>query len=278
MTWDVPASCTDCSLTVLLYGASKAGKSTASVTTVAPRLYFDVEAASRFLPIQRVNWNPSEPPPEADGTWDTAVVQTRSWADVEKAYQWLASGRHPFRSVIIDSISELQNRFLEQEAGRSQPTMQQFGSTYRAVGGLVRDVRDLTVHPTNPITQVVLVAMAKQGQDGRWHPWVIGQLATVLPYLLDVTGYLYIDAVVDPITGEVAEHRKLLTRPTADFEAGERVGGRIARIIENPRLDQMLAQVFPGDAAPVSTTEEQQPQEVPPPPVEADTDEQEVGV
>ena len=257
MTWDVPASCTDCSLTALVYGASKSGKSTLSVTTVAPRLYFDVEAASRFLPIQRVTWDPKDPPPEDDGSWDTCVVQTRTWADVEKGYQWLASGRHPFRSVIIDSISELQNRFLEKEAGRSQPTMQVYGTAYRAIGGLVRDIRDLTVHPTNAITQVVMVAMAKQGQDGRWHPWLVGQVATVLPYLLDITGYLYIDSETDPLTGEVTEIRKLLTRPTPDFEAGERVGGRVPRIVENPRLDQMLAQVFPGEVPGEVSTDSQ---------------------
>jgi hypothetical protein len=238
-----------------LYGASKAGKSTLAATTVEPRLMFDVEAASRFLPIKRVVWDPSDPPPEYDGSWDTAVVNTRSWKDVERGYQWLASGRHPFRSVIIDSISELQNRFLEQEAGRTQPTMQNYGAAYRAVGGLVRDIRDLTVHPINPITQVVMVAMARQGQDGRWHPWLVGQVATVLPYLLDVTGYLYIDPVTDPLSGEVTETRKLLTRATSDFEAGERVGGRIPRIVENPRLDQMLTLVFPAEGAESSLPE-----------------------
>jgi len=253
--WDLPASCTDCSLTALLYGASKAGKSTASVTTVEPRLYFDVEAASRFLPIKRIVWDPAQPPPEYDGSWDTAVVQTRSWGDVKKAYQWLASGKHPFRSIIIDSITELQNRFLEQEAGRTQPTMQIYGAAYREVGGLVRDIRDLTVHPSNPITQVVMVAMAKEGQDGRWHPWLVGQLATVLPYLLDVTGYLYIDTVADPLTGDITDTRKLLTRATADFEAGERVGGRIPRIVENPNFAHMLAQVFPGEVPPAPAAE-----------------------
>ena len=124
---------TDRSLTILVHGASKSGKSFLSVTAPPPRLYLDVEAASRSLPIERVLWNPAkEKPPEPDASW-IAVVPTRDWAAVDKVYQWLASGKHPFRSLIIDYISELQQRYIESVGGRSQLTMQQWGDTFRAV-------------------------------------------------------------------------------------------------------------------------------------------------
>lgn len=232
------------SLSILIYGPSKVGKSTLAVTSPAPRLLMDVEAASRFLPIKSVRWDPSkEKPPVPDGTWDTAVVATRDWSSVEKAYQWLASGKHPFKSFIIDSISELQNRYLEQIAGRKQATMNQWGDTYRTVGGLVRDIRDLTEHPTKPIECVVMTAMTKH-IDGLFRPWCQGQLQSFLPYAMDACGYLYVDREVNTLTAEISEVRKIITRTHPEFEAGERVGGAWPATLERPNLSTMIDMIF----------------------------------
>ena len=231
------------SLTVLVHGASKAGKSTLAVTAPAPRLLCDVESASRFLPIERVFWDPDEPPPKYDGTWDTCVVPTRDWSTVEKVYQWLASGKHEFSSFIIDSISELQNRYIESVAGRRQLTQAQWGDAYRAVGGLVRDIRDLTMHPTKPLECIVMTAMTRQ-IDEKFRPWCQGQLQAVLPYLMDSVVYIYVDQEFDELSGARTEVRKLLTRPTNEFEAGERVGGAWPIVIERPNIDEMIGMIF----------------------------------
>ena len=67
------------SLSMLIYGPSKAGKTTLAVTAPYPRLYLDVESAARFLPIIPKLWDPvREEPPVADGTWDTCVVSVRA--------------------------------------------------------------------------------------------------------------------------------------------------------------------------------------------------------
>ena len=241
-------------LTILVHAPSKAGKSTLSTTSPAPRLLFDVESASRFLPIKRVYWDPATgAPPTADGTWDTCVVQTRSWQQVEQAYRWLEAGHHDFKSVVIDSISELQNRYMEMQAGRSQLTQQQWGEVFRSVAGLIRDMRDLTMHPTKPIECLVMIAMTKE-IGGVYRPYVQGQLATVLPYLLDAVGYLYVDTVnevgLDGETTTTREVRRLLTRPTPNFEAGERVGGVWPIVIEDPNITTMIADIFDREDAP----------------------------
>ena len=44
--------------------------------------------------------------------------------------------------------------------------MQQWGELLRHMGALLRDLRDLTMHPTNPLEAVVLTAMARSS-DGR---------------------------------------------------------------------------------------------------------------
>lgn len=241
-------------LSVLVHASAKQGKSSLSVTAPAPRVYCDVESAARFLEsegrIKAVKWNPDEPPPVYDGTWDTAVVATRDFETVEKVYRCLNSGQHPFKSLIIDSISELQFRVVDNMTGRKQPTMQQWGGVYRDVGGFIRDIRDLTMHPIKPLEAVVIVAMTRQ-IDGKYVPWCQGQLQTVLPFLLDATAYLYVDA--DPTTGQPV--RMLLTQPTPEFEAGNRVGNKWPIVISEPNISDMIDAVFgPSPAAAAVST------------------------
>lgn len=237
-------------LSVLVHGHSKVGKTTFAATAPYPRLLLDVESASRFLPVVRRVWDPVQgPPPEADGTWDTCVVYVRDYDTVLKVYQWLQVGQHQFKSLILDSISELQVRLKERIAGRGQLQTQQWGEVLTNLAGLMRDFRDLTMHPTNPLEAVVLTAMTQQ-RDGIWRPYLQGQLATVIPYFWDVTGYLYVDQITseDP-TVAPQEIRRLLTRKHPLFEAGERVQGRIPPVVDNPNISQMLDMIF-GPATP----------------------------
>ena len=137
------------SLSIMIHGPSKAGKSTLASTAPAPRLILDAEHGHKFLPLKMRYWDPmKDNPPTPDGTWDTAVVVIRRYDDVLQVYRWLQSGAHPFKSVIIDSISEIQTKCLENIAGREQVKMQQWGDLLRHMTGLMRDLRDLTMHPT----------------------------------------------------------------------------------------------------------------------------------
>ena len=157
------------SLTVMVYGESKVGKSTFAVTAPYPRLMLDVEGGHRFLPIHVKYWDPlREEPPQADGTWDTVVVNVRDYDVVIKSFQWLQTGKHQFKSLIIDSISELQVKCMDSIAGTEQMKMQQWGELLRHIGALLRDLRDLTMHPTQPLEAVVLTAMARS-EIGRAH-------------------------------------------------------------------------------------------------------------
>src|SRR5688572_5136732 len=73
----------DRALSVLVHGHSKVGKTTFAATAPYPRLLLDVEAASRFLPVVKTVWDPSQgPPPAADGTWDTCIVYVRDYNTV----------------------------------------------------------------------------------------------------------------------------------------------------------------------------------------------------
>jgi len=244
------------SLTVMVYGESKVGKSTFAVTSPYPRLMLDVEGGHRFLPIVVKYWDPlREEPPVADGTWDTCVVQVRNYDDVIKAYQWLQSGKHQFKSLIIDSISELQVKCMDSIAGSEQMKMQQWGELLRHMGALLRDLRDLTMHATNPLEAVVLTAMARTGQDGRYRPYLQGQLAIQAPYFYDILGGITIEEMPNPDPMQPPyKVRKMYVERTAQYEAGERVQGRLGAIVqqENLSIERMLDIIF-GEKQSVAT-------------------------
>ncbi len=236
------------SLTLMVYGESKVGKSTLAVTAPYPRLMLDVEGGHRFLPINVKYWDPiREEPPVADGTWDTVVVNVRDYDVVMKAFQWLQTGKHQFKSLIIDSISELQVKCMDNIAGTEQMKMQQWGELLRHMGALLRDLRDLTMHPTQPLEAVVLTAMARKGQDGVYRPYLQGQLAIQAPYFYDILGAVTVEQIPNPDPMQPPyKVRRMYVERTPEYEAGERVQGRLGKIVEQQDLgvERMLDMVF----------------------------------
>jgi hypothetical protein len=235
-------------LSILVHADTKIGKSTFANTTPAPRLFLDAEAAYRFLPddLPKKFWDPMrEAPPMADGSWNTCVVLIREYAILIKALEWLRSGQHQFVSVVIDSISEVQTKCKDQIAGDSPMKIQMWGELLTHMERTVRAFRDLTEHPTRPMQAVVLTAMTQQ-RDGKWRPYVQGQLQTKLPYFLDVIGYMYVEEVhnTDDPTQAPTKMRRMLVVPHAQFEAGERVQGRLGSVVDEPTVPKMLDAVF----------------------------------
>ena len=235
-------------LSILLHGDTKVGKSTMANTAPAPRCLIDVEAAYRFLPGSKVFWNPMvEAPPAYDGTWETCVVKTLDYSTFNAAFTWIKSGQHPFRSLIVDSVSELQVKCKEQiQGGDFSMTQQRWGELLGHMSRVIREMRDLTEHPIRPLEAVVLTAMTEL-RDGKWRPRVEGALRVTMPYFLDVIGYLYVQEVAgsDP-TVPTTKQRTLLVTPHPQFEAGERVQGRLGERVTNPRIDTMIETVFGG--------------------------------
>jgi hypothetical protein len=204
-----------------------------------PKLILDAEGGSRFTPSKKKIWDPMMcEPPIDDGSWDTCIVYVKDYQAVTRAYEWLASGAHPFKSVGLDSISEIQQRCVDSLVGINQMKIQDWGALLRQVSDLIRKFRDLTTHPTHPLQAVVLIAMTRQ-VDGKWRPHVQGQLAVVLPYYVDVTGYIFIvnDDGGKPI-------RRLLVTPHDQYEAGERVGGKLGSVVDAPNVSTMLDMIY----------------------------------
>jgi hypothetical protein len=136
--------------------------------------------------------------------------------------------------------------------------MQQWGELLRHMGALLRDLRDLTMHATNPLEAVVLTAMARQSQDGRYRPYLQGQLAIQAPYFYDILGAISVEEFPNPDpTQPPFKARRMYVERTAQYEAGERVQGRLGKIVEQQDLgvERMLDIVFgPKPEAKTKTT------------------------
>lgn len=229
-------------LSFLIHGHSKHGKSWLGDTTPAPRLIIDAEAGSRFTPSRKKKWDPvAGPPPADDGTWDSAIVPAIQYQTVTKCLEWLNAGAHPFRSVVVDSYSEVQAKIADSLVGVNPLKPQDYGQLLRIGADMIRKFRDLMQHPVKPLEAVLLIAMTRQGQDGVWRPHFLGQLTTTAPYLVDVEAFM---AKLPQEDGSVVY--RLFTGTVAGFETGERVGGRLGAYTDNPSIAALCQKIREG--------------------------------
>jgi len=232
---------------MIVHGEPGVGKSSLAATAPAPRLVLDIEGGTRFLDVKRIVWDPmNSAPPEApiDGAWDTCIVYVRNYKVIKQVYDWLAAGKHPFRSVVIDSLTEAQKRLIDDVSGIDQPTQQNWGAILRTLEDLVRKLRDLTFHETFPLETVVVICLSHM-RDGKFRPFVKGQLELSLPGFVDVVGYLYVEQAPDG-TAE----RKLLIAPFGQIDAKDRtrvLTEKFGSVIVQPNISTMLSTIFPGE-------------------------------
>lgn len=224
--------------TAMIHGEPGVGKSRLGDTAPAPRLILDSEGRAKYLPSQpKVYWDPmTQAPPVNDGTWETCVVAVPNVIIFNQAFQWLRSGQHPFRSVIVDSIMEVQKRIIDEVSGTDQLTTPDWGVLLRRLEKLVRDYRDLTLVESNGV-QVVVFTCGSSQRDGKYHPHLQGQMRDTMPYYLDLVGYLFVQPDAD---GNLV--RRLLTAPHPQFIAKDGTDA-LPSVIDNPNLGVMFAQI-----------------------------------
>lgn len=231
----------------LIHGEPGVGKSWYAQTTPAPRLVLDAEGGSRVPWRMRPNnvaekqrlvkWNPAREEPPAPGDWEVCYVAVQDFQVMSQAYAWLNAGKHPFRSVVIDSLTEVQKRCRDQLGGNDTLTERNWGDLLIKMENLVRYYRDLTFHPTHPLDTVTFIALTDP-RSGRSKPAIQGGLSISLPGYVDLEGYLYTEMEDEVNT------RKLLINPVGNFQAKDRthlLTARYGPAIPNPDCEQMLA-------------------------------------
>lgn len=203
---------------LLLYGESKTGKTSLAETAPGPRLILDAEGGTDWLATRTVSWDPASGekiPTDIDD--DTSVVvHVTSWEVLERITRGLKRGKHPFRSVILDSITELQKQ-AKRAITDTGMKLQDWGTLYDRMDPVLGEVRDLTKEPGSPVECVVLVALAAT-KDDLIIPDIQGSMARSLRGKMDTIGYLRVGGM----NANGGQDRELLVDARSGIAAGDR--------------------------------------------------------
>lgn len=216
-------------INMLVYGQAGAGKthfaaSAQDVPEMADVLFLDVEGGLMTVAERG----------------DVSAVKIESVDQLEEAFWALQQGKpgfDGFRTVVIDSISELYKRDSSARKKKYKDQRQAYGES----GELIRNV--VQMYKAYDELNVILLSQAKEryadddtGQVVDVGPDVGPSLATSLMAAVDCVWYLYVRG---------KDHtRVMLTEPKGAFRAktrGSAFAARLGAAVENPSMAQIHA-------------------------------------
>jgi hypothetical protein len=227
-------------LNFLVYGESGVGKTTLAgsadaVPSMRPVIVIDIEGGTESL---------------RDSFPDVEVVRVRTWNQMQDVYNVLYTGDHPYKTVILDSLTEIQKFNMDQimidlitkkpEVDPDVPGMREWGKNLEQVRRMVRGFRDLDMH-------TIFTALEKDDKDDvtgarKVYPMLSGQLAKQVAAFMDVVGYYYVKQFG---IGDKAEYKRLLlTRATQKYTAKDR-SGKLEHVIESPTMSMLFEMMYP---------------------------------
>lgn len=211
---------------ILVYGPAGAGKTTLATTTGERTLVLSAE--SGLLSVRASDL-------------DVAIVT--SIDDVRDALKHLKTASHPYRWVVLDSVSEIAEVLLGEEKERNKDPRKAYGELAEVMTKIIKSFRDL---PLNVLFTCKQEQISDEGAL-RFRPAFPGQkLAGELPYLLDEVFAFVLARKEDGSTS-----RALLTHPSDKYEAKDR-SGALDRW-ERPDLAAIAAKIQGKGAVTVTT-------------------------
>jgi len=248
-------------ISILIHGQWGSGKSWLAASAPGPRLYLDTEGGVYDTPGVKAIWDPNKPL-DSTGLTDpltnkpftaavdkdtTVVVDVINWEVLEDARSVLRSGDHPFESVIIDSLHELQDQLKQAVAEPGEQYNPNATFEQRAWGRLLnnmamflRELRDLTRPGSVRKLNVILVA----GSDDEivpHKPMLEGRARKIVTGFYDVVGYLSEQVATN---GDAV--RVLQISPTPDVVAKCRLHNlrvKHGTQVINPDIQKMIVTV-----------------------------------
>lgn len=184
-------------LNALLYGESGAGKTllagqAAFVEELYPVLFIDMERGTRVL---------DHLPPEAQDRID--IYEPEEWDDLQTVYSHLFHGKHPYKTVVVDSITEAQALNMGKLAGYSReveldaklPKFEEWNETTAELRRFFRAFRDLRMNTIFTATTYEDPDPSKGTKDAPGYlirPNVSKKLRSDSPAFFDFVAYLYV--------------------------------------------------------------------------------------
>lgn len=222
-------------LNILIYGDSGVGKTTLAgsadaVPAMRPVLLVDIEGGTESL---------------RDAYPEVETIRVKTWDQMQKVYDKLYSGDHKYKTVILDSLTEIQKFNMEgimnqvikltPERDLDVPSMREWGKNLEQMRRMVRGFRDLEVH-------TIMTALEKDDKDDdtgkrRVLPMLSGQLSKQVAAFMDIVLYYYIKQ--DGRGENAVFKRLLLTSATEKVTAKDR-SGKLPQLIDVGEAPDML--------------------------------------
>jgi len=221
---------------ILIFGSSRSGKTTLAATvgevdSMSPALLLDFEGGSG----------------SAAGLPNLDILSIESWADFNQIIEYLHTEDCKYKTVIVDSISEVHVDSLlmiiddavlkKSTRDANTPEIQDYGKAMIMIRRLLKALQSLPQH-------VILTALSKVDEyprEGKVRvPAMFGQLAGDLVGMFPIVGYLVYETL-SKSKGIVKRERRLYL----DGE-GMRVGVRAPRsaqipeFISEPTIEQIV--------------------------------------
>ena len=229
-------------INALFYGGPGVGKTllcgtAADVIEMSPVLLIDVEGGSFTL---------REKYPQVD------VVRVQTWEDMSKVYNELFDGKTGYKTVILDSLTEIQKFSMyqimvdlvrkEPDRDPDVPGMREWGKNTEQIRRLVRAFRDL---PMNALFTALSVS-ERNPRTGLDHvkPALSGKLSAEVAGFVDIVAYMY-TKTKNKDTGEVG--RYLLTGSTETQVAKDR-SDKLPLVVEEPTMHTLHTHIFTQEA------------------------------
>lgn len=215
---------------MIIFGDSGVGKtrlcgSASEVPEMSPVLILDVEGGVSSLKHLYPNM---------------AVIRITSFRDMQKAYDALFDGKHPFKTVVVDSLTETQKfgmydimeraRIKDSERDPDLPGIGEWGKNTEQIRRFVRAFRDLP----NVNTIFTALRMDDRNKLGvtTTLPSLSGKLAREVSALVDEVLYMY----VKNVGGEYM--RLLLSQKTEDIVAKDR-SDNLPAVLQAPTMQTL---------------------------------------
>lgn len=220
----------------MVYGGSGVGKTMLMATAPVPIL---ISAESGMMSLRKTNLERVYGAGNPAIDYDVKAIKVSSVEDLTAAHAWCKANAWSsgFRTVGLDSISEIMEVVLSNAKAQVKDPRQAYGELIDKGSMLVRAFRDL------PGLNVVVAAKMEYSKDevtgiSRYAPSVPGnKLGQAMPYFFDEVFHLGVnkDTAGNP-------YRYLRTQPDIQYEAKDRSG--MLADVEYPHLGAVFSKVL----------------------------------